>query len=211
MARGTLGGALTLLAGSGLWFSGDEQDLPVVRVNPDDKLMSYWPSEDYGAPLGMPPECRWWNFSVQYEATLCSHFAIGRLSSTPTRAMERALNCAGAHATECVLSPEVGLAMPAAFVYMHDRGESSMKMLLAPRVVETPDTTAAATQHVRVTPPDGDGVTDTRTFLFNRSVHVEYLDGSTRLMESTRLDGNAAYCVQLLRRAFEPGCWSKID
>ncbi len=147
------------------------------------------------------------HFAVQ--ATLCSHFAISRLSSTPTRAMERALNCAGAHATECVLSPEVGLAMPAAFVYMHDRGESSMKMLLAPRVVETLDT--AATQHVRVAPPDGDGVTDTRTFLFNRSVHVEYLDGSTRLMESTRLEGNAAYCVQLLRRAFEPGCWSRID
>tara|TARA_B110001452_G_C15180179_1_gene409940 strand:- start:35 stop:241 length:207 start_codon:yes stop_codon:yes gene_type:complete len=67
MARGTLGGALTLLAGSGVWFSGDERELPVVRVNADDKLMSYWPSEDYGAPLGTPPECRWWDFSVQYE------------------------------------------------------------------------------------------------------------------------------------------------
>lgn len=210
MARSGLGSVLTLLAGGGVWFSGREEgNLPIVRVNEDDSLMSHWSSEEFNAPADAPPECRFWNFSVQYESTLCSHFAIGRSSSTPSRAMDRALTCAGVHGTECILSPEIGLSMPAAFVYMHERGESHMKMILAPKVSVDPGDNA--TQHVRVRRPDGDGVTDTKTFLFHRSVVVEYLNGQTRSMESSVLAGDVGYCVQLLRQAFEPHCWQKID
>ena len=119
------------------------------------------------------------------------------------------MNCAGAFGTECVLSPEIGLAMPAAFLYIHSGMESHLKMILAPRVRASVDN--AGVQHVRVQRPGGDGMTDTKTFLFNKSVEVEYLDGRTRRMESTIMSGEDGYCVQLLREAFESECWRKID
>lgn len=201
-------GLFALLGGSGLWFGGHDGDLPVVKINDDDSLMAHWPSEDYGAPYDAEPECRFWNMSVQYRADLCNHFTIGRSASTPAKARERALACAGMHGTECVLSPEIGLAIPAAFLYV-STGEAigTMRMVLGPRLlpVET------AQQHVRVAPPSGDGVTDTRTFLFNTTIRVEFFDGATRSMATTQLEGEAAFCVQLLRVAFEARCWQQLD
>ena len=190
-----------------MWF-GYDGELPVVKINDDDSLMAHWPSEEYGAPPDAPPECRFWEMRVQYDADLCTHFTIGRSASTPSKARERALACAGAHGAECVLSPEIGLAIPAAFLYTaHGDGIGTMRMILGPRLlpVET------SQQHVRVAPPTGDGVTDTQTFVFNRTIRVEYLDGATRSMVTTELEGPAAYCVQLLRAAFEERCWIQLD
>lgn len=205
---GGAAGIFTLLSGGGLWFGGNEGDLPVIKINDDDSLMAHWPSEDYGAPPDAAPECRFWNMSVQYKADLCNHFTIGRSASTPTKARERALACAGAHAAECVLSPEIGLAIPAAFLYIATgEGIGSMQMILGPRLLPV----EADRQHVRVAPPTGDGMTDTRTFLFNRTVRVEFFDGATRSMVTTELRDDAAYCVQLLRSAFEERCWQQLD
>ena len=66
-------------------------------------------------------------------------------------------------------------------------------------------------QHVRVVIPNADGVTTTKTFLFRKRVHVEYLDGQTRTLASAVFDSDASYCVQLLRHAFSDDCWQKID
>ncbi len=206
---GGLAGVVTLLSSGGLWL-GDQQDgpLPVVKINSDDSLLQHWPSESYGADLSAAPECRFWNFSVQYDSSLCNHFTISRSSSSPTRALERATRCAVVHGSECVLSPEVGLAIPAVFVNVHQDGHGGgLRMILGPRLVPL----ASEQQHVRAAPPDGDGVTDTRTFVFNRSVQVEYLDGESRVFQSRRLEGMDAYCVQLLRAAFEPRCWDNLD
>ena len=202
---------VSLLAGTGFWFSSNssDTDLPIIPVNSDDSLLAHWPSEDYLASPETHPECNWWNFSVRYDHTLCSHFAISRQSSTPTRALERAFSCAALGSTECVLSPEVGLAFPAAFLYVHDRGEARMRMVLAPKLLD--GTNAEPEQHVRVTVPNADGVTTTKTFLFRKRVHVEYLDGQTRTLASAILDGQASYCVQLLRHAYSDDCWQKID
>ena len=38
--------------------------------------------------------------------------------------------------------------------------------------------------HVRVSPPDSDGVTRTRTMVLNNSLSVEYLDGQTKQIHS---------------------------
>ena len=207
-ARAGAGGLFTLWAGSGVWFGGHSPVLPVIKINDDDALMAHWPSEEFGSRSDAPPECRFWNMSVQYDAGLCNHFTIGRSASTPTRARDRALACAGAQGVECVLSPEIGLALPAAFLY-NAVGEEmgTMTMILGPKLLPL----NASQQHVRVAPPGGDGLTDTRTFLFNTSVRVEYLDGATRSMQTRELSGEPAYCVQLLRAAFEGRCWAQLD
>ena len=66
-------------------------------------------------------------------------------------------------------------------------------------------------RHVRVAPPDGDGLTDTTTLLMNHTIRVEYLDAASRTMVTAEFSGHRAYCVQLLRVAFEPRCWEKLD
>ena len=92
--------------------------------------------ERYGAPADAAPECEFWNFSVQYDSNLCNHFTLGRSSSMPQRAVHRALQCAAAHGAECVLSPEVGLAVPAAFVF-DERGQ--VQTVLGPRLLPLED------------------------------------------------------------------------
>lgn len=205
MVAGRVASVLTLLGGGSVLLN--RPDLPVVRVNDEDVLLSHWPSEDFAAAIGAPPECRFWAFNESYDASLCSHFTIGRSSGAVGKAAARALACAGAHATECVLSPEIGLALPAAFLYSNIT--NTMRMVLGPKVLPLDE--PAPTQHVRVATPGGDALVNTQTFLFNTSIRVEYLDGATRAMVTTDLFGDAAYCVQLLRLAFEPMCWQKIE
>ena len=209
---GALTGAVTLLGGGWLYGNNPDsdaflRDLPTVKINDDDSLLAHWPSEDFGAPRGAPPECRWWSMKVNYDAGLCSHFTISRLSSTPARALVRASARAAAHRVECVLSPEVGLGVPAAFV--NDHAEGALQMVLAPRLL--PGAADAPRQHVRARPPDGDGLTDTRTFLFNKTVRAEFFDGVTKTMHTREFRGDAAFCVQLLRASFASACWERLD
>lgn len=204
---------LASLLGGG-WFASWRNDAsvltpatirPIVKINDDDSLLREWASEAYGAPADAAPECEFWNFSVQYDSNLCNHFTLGRSSSMPQRAVHRALQGAAAHGAECVLSPEVGLAVPAAFVF-DERGQ--VQTVLGPRLLPLED---AEEQHVRLAPPDGDGVTDTTTVVFNRTVRAEFLDGESKMLHSRVFAGPQAYCVQLLRLAFEPRCWRQLD
>lgn len=204
---------LVALLGGGTFFLTSPQEqlsnLPVVKVNDDDSLISYWPSEEFGAAIDAPPECDWWHMNETYDPSLCSHFTIGRLSNTPTRALARAQVCAALEGAECVLSPEVGLGVPAAFLNDHVSGV--MAMVLAPRFLPLDGDRSPAVQHVRVTPPDGDGLIGTRTFVFNRSVNVEFFDGISKIMHVRELEGAQAYCVQLLRASFAAECWTRLD
>ena len=210
--RGGVTGLVALLGG-GYFLQTPSQEqlssLPVVRVNDDDSLISYWPSEDFGAAIDAPPECLWWMMNETYDHGLCSHFTIGRLSGTPARALARAQVCAALEGAECVLSPEVGLGVPAAFLNDHSSGY--MEMVLAPRFLPLEGDRSPAVQHVRVTPPGGDGLIGTRTFVFNRTVNVEFFDGVTKSMHVRELEGAQAYCVQLLRASFADECWRRIE
>lgn len=194
-------GLLTLLGG-GLWLVDDPP--PVVYVNKDNDLFAPWPSEAL-AGSSLPPECAFYNQSVVFSSELCSLFVVNRVAALYQRAAQRALSCAGAYGGECVLSPEIGLAMPAAFLY--DHASASMRMLVAPKLLPRDGEPV----HVRVSPPDGDGITSTRTVVFNQTVQVEYLDGQSKTLVRTDLEGADSFCVQLLRHAFEPACWAALD
>ena len=191
--------ATTLLfAGRSLW---NEQQLPEVRVSDDGSLISRDFFEDENGTL----PCAFYNASFTYSHGLCSHFSVARTSaSVQSEALERALACAARHETDCILSPEVGLSVPAAFVYDQEAG---LRMLIAPRLL--PPANESLTKLVAFRHP-----TTEQSFAqlsLNASVTVEALEGGTRQMRTETLDGSAAYCVQLLRMAFSPSCWREID
>ena len=196
-----LAGVVTLLGG-GLWLI--DEPAPVVHVNEQSGLMSAWPSEAIGSN-GLPPECAFWNQSVVFSSEMCSLFVVNRAAAAYQSARARAMRCMAAYPTECMLSPEIGLAMPAAFLY--DYEQNSVRMLIAPKLVPHESTQ----EHVRVSPPDSDGITQTRTLVLNDTVRVEYLDGQSKGLGSGLLTQGEAYCVQLLRLAFEPACWAALD
>jgi hypothetical protein len=123
-------------------------------------------------------------------------------SSGASRAIERAVRCAAFFETECVLSPEIGVSIPAAFVY--DPSGEGMRMLIAPRILDGNDT-----RTVRVQDPEEN--TNGWILELNRTIRVEYLPGGSRTPVSESLTGSDAYCVQLLRSAFVDECWQQLD
>ena len=198
----TKAASLFAFLGGGLWLLDPPK--PVVYVNEGNHLMSTWPSEAISGS-SLPPECNFWNQSVVFSSEMCSLFVVNRAAAAYQQAAARALRCAAAFGVECVLSPEIGLAMPAAF--LHDYDSSSMRMLIAPKLLPQ----ESEQTHVRVSPPDSDGITQTRTMVLNKTVMVEYLDGKTKQLHSEPLSLDAAFCVQLLRHAFEPACWKGLE
>ena len=196
-----LAGLVTLLGG-GLWLIDESR--PVVHVNEQNSLMSAWPSEAIGGS-SLPPECAFWNQSVIFSDDMCSLFVVNRAAAAYQSAHARAMRCMAAYPTECILSPEIGLAMPAAFLY--DHAAASLRMLIAPKLIQH----ESRQEYVRVSPPDSDGITQTRTLVLNETVRVEYLDGQSKGLGSGLLTQEEAFCVQLLRLAFEPACWAALD
>jgi hypothetical protein len=206
-------GSLVALLGGGKLFLHEfvPTNVQVVYVNDDDVLLSEWDSESLESDVGAQPECSFWEFETQFSRTLCSHFTISRATTAPVRAAQRALRCAGAAETECILSPEVGLALPAAFLVNGSTG--NVRSLVAPRLLPLADSEAApaALQRVRASVPGADALFGTRTFQFEKTVLVEFLDGASRRMQTMQLSGQEAYCVQLLREAYEPACWANLE
>ena len=198
----TKAASLFTLLGGGLWLMDDPK--PVVQVNENNNFMSAWASESL-AGSSLPPECAFWNQSVVFSDDMCSLFVVNRAAAAYHAASTRAMRCAAAYGVECLLSPEIGLAMPAAFLY--DHATSSMRMLIAPKLLAR----ESEQVHVRVSPPDSDGITQTRTHVLNETVRVEYLDGQSKGLGSGLLQQEEAFCVQLLRLAFEPTCWKALD
>lgn len=199
---GAKAASLLTLLGGGVWLLDEPK--PVVYVNEGNHLLSAWPSEAIGGGA-LSPECTFWNQSVVFSSEMCSLFVVNRAAAAYQVAATRAMRCTAAFGTECVLSPEIGLAMPAAFLY--DYATSSMRMLIAPKLMPL----ESEQTHVRVSPPDSDGITQTRTLILNQTVAVEYLDGQTKSLHQRRLEADEAFCVQLLRLAFESTCWQSLD
>ena len=172
----------------------------------DQHILKPWTSEDVfvqGDGQPYPDECAYFNFSASHDATYCDSFTVARtLTSTITTATERAVRCGAANDLECVLSHEVGFALPTAFLG-DVQSSVGMRALVAPRIVSKTDETI----HVRITPPDGAA---SRTVLMSDSVEIEYMDMNKRLQMET-LRGEEAFCVQLLRSSYNPECWKKLD
>lgn len=180
----------------------DGQYPQTVKVSKDGSFLSAdWAVEDSNAP-----ECNFYNASFQYTGALCSHFALARMSAAvQAEALNRALTCAAFYETDCILSPEIGLSVPAAFVYDEKEG---LKMAIAPKIVSFPETTAVI-RTIELRDPADDTVI--KHVEMHDSVDVEFLHGGTKSMRRHVFNGSASYCVQLLRVAIEQSCWNEID
>jgi len=171
-------------------------------------VLTEWISEDFSSNSDTPldGECNFFNFTTMVTSAFCAPFTISRMGSAILRtASERALRCVAKHDVECVLSTEIGLAVPALFLADHESA-AGVRTLLAPRMLAHEPSGA---EYVRVCNPSG-GITDSITVQFNASVRVEFLD-SQKQVKTEILTGKDAFCVQLLRVAFEDACWAELD
>ena len=64
------------------------------------------------------------------------------------------------------------------------------------------------TKYVRVNLP-GDSF-GSRTIQMNNTIYIEYMT-KTKQIEKAIIRNEEAYCVNLLRLAFESECWAKLD
>ena len=148
------------------------------------------------------PPCAWWNGTVQYEDATCSHFVLSRLgSSLAGEATRRALECAAYHQTECVQSFEVGVRLPASFIY---DAEVGIRMVTVPRILRGWDHA-----YVRMDHPDQPGLG--RSVALNRSIEVEYLPGGSKRPVTEILHNESAWCMQMMRAGIVPECWEELD
>ena len=190
------------LAGAA-WFT-EEQKITVMPATKTDAVLDPWAADAQSLhdEEEAAPECAWAQADTKYSSPLCSLFAITRFASTiGAQATERAVKCAVARDTDCVLSFEIGLAIPAAFLYDNTEG---MRMLVAPRIINGSDE-----RGVRSLDPVGERVGE--ELVFNYSVTVEYLPGGKRVPVTETLQGMDAYCIQELRRLIVPECWQELE
>ena len=221
MGTGTVAGGaggvfLTTLLGTTL-LGGDQTtplenlNLPTVHVNVDKSLLSEWLSESYESFSDEPlkDECNFYNFSSSYTSDFCDVFTLSRMQAgTVAVAQARALKCAAQSGTECILSHEVGLAVPVAFLARQDDA-AGVKIVIAPRnVTMHSGDPSPKKKHVRIN--DLSDAFGSKKVVFNDSVRVEFLTTS-RTIQNERFTGSEAFCLELLRASYEPECWRKLD
>jgi len=154
------------------------------------------------------PECSFWNHSVVYSSSLCSHFSLSRIANGMTnRAVDRAVKCAAKYKTDCIISPEIGLSIPAAFVF--DPEHSGLRMVVAPRLIETNSEINSEIKTIRIVDQSGQSSGATRRF--NTTISVEFLPGNSRTPVIEQFKSVDAFCIQMLREAFSPDCWQALD
>ena len=192
--------ASSLFFAKQFWGSTPPQS---VSVTSDGSFLTQWKVDE----KTLTPPCAFYNASYQYTAGLCSHFALARMSAaTQNEAIERALTCAAYYETDCIISPEIGLSVPAAFVYDPMYG---LKMIIAPKITPIEPQTNSTLKLIGFQDPYE--ISPNVQLFFNDTINVEYLQGGARHMATEVMEGPASYCVQLLRLAFEPACWRDID
>ena len=206
-----VGLAVSVLAG---WWSRltRQRNCPWRRspLRPTARLFAPWASEDAGGAWDgregqLAPDCEWWNGTYYYDPSLCSHMSVTRMPATHAQqAVERATRCAAHGDTDCVLSGEIGLNLPAAFVYDEEPGHAHGRGAQAARDCRTRSARRCGCRTPKAEHPN-------QLFTFQHVVRVEYLKAATRTMETLELRGNDAYCMQALRRSVVPTCWTALD
>ena len=165
---------------------------PVRVVSPDQIFAT--PAADF--------QCSYFDGTEVYDESLCSHFSISRLyRANHEEAVRRAGVCAAEAELECILSIEIGLGFPVAFVFE----DGQMRAIVAPQLL--PHESENATFQVF------DPYTQryTGAYVFDREIKAEFLDGQDRHPTTEVLNGTVAYCVSLLRQAFTPECWAALE
>ena len=202
-------GALFTVAATSSWLgvAPPPTPPPVVSATSGGAIFDHWAMDDesiFSENVPMEPNCTFWNNSVVYTSELCSHFSLSRIATGMTnRAVDRAVKCAAWYETDCVISPEIGVSIPAAFVY--DPEHSGLRMVVAPRLIPFD----SEVRTVRVA--DQSGTTNGFIRQFNLSVKAEYLPGGSRTPVTEVFNGSDAYCIQTLRAAFDDECWRALD
>ena len=191
-------------------------ELPSAVAVTANGVMQAWKSESIQSSILIEDsvvfenECNFFNFSSSIGNEFCDAFSISRLPvSTIHTASNRALKCAAHGNVECILSSEVGLNVPAAFV-SHSTEPDGVRAIIAPKIFK-PDNKNSDDDdvaHVRVTSPSDSLAT--KTLIFKKTIKVEFMDNTKRLQVET-FTNDAAFCLQLLRVAFSRDCWAAID
>jgi len=198
----------------GFW-GGNTAETPIVSIpiTPTGGTFAKWDEDDgVGGGLG-PWNCNWWNGTYYYDPGVCNTFSITRVSGSDVdTAIHRAQHCMTMTRgeSECVLNGEIGFSVPSLFLF--DQESSEIRMLIAPRYVGQDEPGPVKT--IRMQDPRGpenDVIHPNQLFEFNTTVKVEYLKGGARTMATEALVGQAAYCVQALRRSIAPACWEALD
>ena len=202
-------GGLGLWLMSALWGSTNVPPPPPSSASLS-QFLDEWSSDampNSGDTHVNEDDCAIFNGTL-YGENGCSKLAVGRIASAAVqRASSRAIGCANVLRTDCILGEEVGLMLPAVFVYSSRAG---MRGILAPSIAQA--TTDAATQRVRVLHPlTGARVAD--EFIFYSTVTATFLEttASGLALKEESFNGSAAFCVQLLRAAYPTACWDALD
>ena len=146
--------------------------------------------------------CNFYDSTEQYDDALCNHFSISRLYRTNhAEAVRRAGLCAAEAEVECILSTELGLGFPVAFVF----NDGEMRAIVAPQLL--PHASPNATFQVF----DPTSQRYTGSYVFDREIKAEFLENDNRHPTTEVLNGTAAYCVSLLRLAYTPECWAALE
>ena len=223
--------ALLAFCGSvplGFWSNTAETPIISIPISPSGGTFAEWNAGSAGGAGGTAESagCSWWNGTFYYDPGVCNAFSITRISTSDMEeAINRAQHCALLvnGESQCVLNGEIGFSVPSLFLYDHD--EHRMRMLIAPRFLVSDSGKAGQVKTVRMQDPrggarsgaSGEATMDERDphpnqlFKFNTTVTVEYLKGGSRTMATEELEGDAAYCVQALRRSIAPACWEALD
>lgn len=164
-----------------------------VRINSPDAIFAT-PAEGF--------QCAYFDGTEVYDDALCNHFSISRLyRQNHAEAIRRAGVCAAEAEVECVLSTEIGMGFPAAFVFE----DGAMRAIVAPQLL------AHASENATFQVYDPYSKRYTGSYVFDREIKAEFLQNDDRHPTTEILNGTAAYCVSLLRLAFTKDCWAALE
>lgn len=147
--------------------------------------------------------CLWWDLANNSgtASTLCTNTAISRFhSSSATAGLKRATECARITGESCILSHEASTHIPGIYIYEHRMDRPRMRLLVAPRVLNTE---MGERHNVQITTPSS---TETIMGAMYSDVEIEYFDSDRRIVAQMNLTGNDAYCVQTLMLSVGPEC-----
>jgi hypothetical protein len=187
---------------------------PLLVGNPTSSVSFEWSTNDMFPKGSLPKDrmaCQWWSPDVGRDTTHdCSGGSLrAALGSGVADALRTADKCARAAGVHCILSAEVGLELPAVFIW--DMKSDSMRAILAPRRQMQYESTQIKSR-VRVghplDPSAVAGDVHAKEFVMSKSVQVEYVDGrsgSVKMVHAT-FNESDAYCVQLLDQSVSEEC-----
>jgi hypothetical protein len=162
--------------------------LPVVVLNGD------------GGVLSDRDLCTIYKFDRIFSSDYCSAFVTARTSTSIFSLAEtRAMACAVHSATECIISAEIGFAVPVAYISDVSGG---LQSIIAPKILTAENPTS-----LRILNPIDE--LNIRHTIFNTSIFIEFMTIEKRVVRKT-IVGDDAFCVQLLLRVFDDACIAQL-